>query len=113
MVERPRGASGRCRLVFDLSVRSGNVHRISRRLDSRVGIAAKPHAQAFEAYESRLKPMVTRMQATSRRIGGHFVPESKLGLRIQSWTLPLLLSRPFAGFLARRMSAEELELDVP
>lgn len=76
-------------------------------------LAAKPHAQAFEAYESRLKPMVTRMQATSRRIGGHFVPESKLGLRIQSWTLPLLLSRPFAGFLARRMSAEELELDVP
>lgn len=75
-------------------------------------LAAKPHAQAFEAYESRLKPMVTRMQATSRRIGGHFVPESKLGLRIQSWTLPLLLSRPFAGFLARRMSAEELELDV-
>ncbi|EBX4816974.1 hypothetical protein DRY87_25460, partial [Salmonella enterica subsp. enterica serovar Newport] len=37
-----------------------------------------------------------------------FVPESRTGLRIESWVFPLLLSRPLAGILARRMLAEEL-----
>lgn len=74
-------------------------------------LAAKPYLAAFASYEARLRPMTTRMQATSRRIGGHYVPESRLGMRMQSWLLPLLLSRPFAGLLARRMLAEELKLD--
>jgi hypothetical protein len=55
--------------------------------------------------------MTARLQAASRKIGGHYVPESKLGMRVQSWLLPLLLSRPFAGLLARRLLADELKLD--
>ena len=55
--------------------------------------------------------MTARLQAASRKIGGHYVPESKLGMRVQSWLLPLLLSRPFAGLLARRLLADELNLD--
>lgn len=35
-----------------------------------------------------------------------------MGMRIQSWLLPLLLSRPFAGLVARRMMAKELDQDV-
>lgn len=73
-------------------------------------LAGKPYAQAFAGYEARLRPMTTRMQATSRRIGGHYVPETALGMKIQSWLLPLMLSRPFAGLTAKRMMAEELEL---
>lgn len=74
-------------------------------------LTAKPHAEAFAAYEARLRPVTTQMQAASRKIGGHYVPESRMGMRIQSWLLPLLLSRPFAGLVARRMMAKELELN--
>ncbi len=75
-------------------------------------LSAKPHAEAFAAYEARLRPVTTQMQAASRRIGGHYVPESRMGMRIQSWLLPLLLSRPLAGLVARRMMAKELDLDI-
>lgn len=74
-------------------------------------LAAKPHDAAFAAYEERLRPAVVKMQATSRRIGGHYVPQSRFGMWMQSWMLPLMLSRPFAGMLARRMLASELDLD--
>lgn len=74
-------------------------------------LAAKPYAQAFAGYEARLRKSVVRLQATSRRVGGHYIPESQLGMRVQAWTLPVLLSRPFVGLLARRMLAGELPLD--
>lgn len=73
-------------------------------------LAAKPYPQAFVAYERRLRPLTVRMQAASRRIGGHYVPESRFGMRLQSWLLPLLLKRPFAWLLARRIMAGELDL---
>jgi 2-polyprenyl-6-methoxyphenol hydroxylase-like FAD-dependent oxidoreductase len=74
-------------------------------------LASKPYAAAFAAYEQWLRPLTKQMQATSRRIGGHYVPESRLGMKMQSWLLPLFLSRPFAGMLARRLLATEVELD--
>lgn len=74
-------------------------------------LAANPYETAFRNYEARLRASTTRMQAASRRIGGHYVPESRLGLRLQSWILPLLLSPSFAWLVARRMLADELALD--
>ncbi len=74
-------------------------------------LAVEPYPKAFHDYEAGLRPMITRLQAASRRIGGHYVPESRIGMRIQSWVIPALLSRPLAPLVARRMMAEELELD--
>lgn len=75
-------------------------------------LANKPHPQAFEAYEQRLRPLVTRMQAVSRKIGGHYIPQSRMGMRIQSWILPIMLSKPFAKLAASQFSAPALELDA-
>lgn len=75
-------------------------------------LARKPHAEAFDAYEARLRPLVTRMQAVSRKIGGHYIPQSGLGMRIQSWILPIMLSRPFVRLASGLFSAPALELDA-
>lgn len=73
-------------------------------------LAQKPHAEAFEAYEARLRPLVTMMQAVSRKIGGHYIPQSRLGMRLQAWILPIMLSRPFARLSSRLFSAPPLDL---
>ncbi len=74
-------------------------------------LARKPYTEAFAAYEDRLRPLVTRMQAVSRKIGGHYIPQSKFGMRVQSWVLPIMLSRPFIKLAARQFSAPALPLD--
>ncbi|EKF17496.1 FAD-dependent monooxygenase [Nitratireductor pacificus] len=73
-------------------------------------LAGKPFAEAFAAYEERLRPLVDRVQAVSRRIGGHYIPQSTLGMRIQSWVLPLLLSGPLVRRTTARLGAPELAL---
>ncbi|MEB2847360.1 NAD(P)-binding protein [Rhizobiales bacterium RZME27] len=75
-------------------------------------LARKPYAEAFDTYEARLRPLVTNMQAVSRKIGGHYIPQSALGMRLQSWILPILLSRPFAKLASRQFSAPALDLDA-
>lgn len=75
-------------------------------------IARKPFADAFDAYEQRMRPLVTRMQAVSRKIGGHYIPQSRFGMRVQSYVLPVLLSRPFIRLTSNRLSAPALELDA-
>lgn len=75
-------------------------------------LARKPFGEAFSAYENRLRPLVTRMQAVSRQIGGHYVPQSKRGMRIQSWVLPILLSRPLIRMTSARLGAPALDLDT-
>ena len=74
-------------------------------------LAAKPHAQAFAAYEARLRPLVTRMQAVSRKIGGHYIPQSRFGMWLQSCILPVMLSKPFIRLTSSRLSAPALDLD--
>ncbi|TNM59530.1 FAD-dependent monooxygenase [Aliirhizobium smilacinae] len=74
-------------------------------------LASRPYAEAFEAYERRLRPLVTRMQAVSRKIGGHYIPQSRLAMRLQSWILPIMLSWPLIKFSASRLSAPALVLD--
>lgn len=74
-------------------------------------LARKPHEAAFDAYEARLRPLVTKMQAVSRKIGGHYIPQSNFGMRLQAWILPIMLSRPFVRLASRQFSAPALDLD--
>jgi 2-polyprenyl-6-methoxyphenol hydroxylase-like FAD-dependent oxidoreductase len=73
-------------------------------------LAAKAHGDAFGAYEKRMRPVTAKMQAVSRNIGGQYVPKSRSGIKLQSWILPVLLSRPFAGLMSKRLMAPEIEL---
>lgn len=115
-IEMPRWSKGRVVLLGDAAwcltflSGQGTSTALAGALILASELTAKPHAEAFAAYEARLRPVTTQMQAASRKIGGHYVPESRMGLRLQSWLLPLLLSRPFAGIVARRMMAQELTL---
>ncbi len=74
-------------------------------------LTTKPHSEAFASYERRLRPHVSQVQAVSRKIGGHYVPTSRLGMRIQSYILPLMLSRPLAGLTMRRLMAKPVAVD--
>lgn len=74
-------------------------------------LAGKGHAAALESYEARMRPLVTQMQAVSRKIGGHYVPQSTFGMRMQSWILPIMLSRPFIGFTTKKLAAPPLDID--
>ncbi|MCR6502355.1 FAD-dependent monooxygenase [Shinella sp. CPCC 101442] len=74
-------------------------------------LARKSHVEALDSYEARLRPLVTRMQAISRKIGGHLIPQSTFGMRVQSWILPIMLSRWFIRLTSGRLAAPSLELD--
>lgn len=74
-------------------------------------LARKTHTEALDSYEARMRPLVTRMQSVSRKIGGHYIPQSTLGMRLQSWILPIMLSRPFIRFTSSRLAAPPLALD--
>ncbi len=73
-------------------------------------LSTKGFSEAFEAYEARMRPVTTRMQAVSKKIGGQYVPGSQLGIRLQSWILPIMLSRPFAGLMSKRFMAPKIDL---
>ncbi len=74
-------------------------------------LARKGHAEALDSYEARMRPLVTKMQAVSRKIGGHYVPQSTFGMRMQSWILPIMLSRPLIKFTSSRLAAPAVELE--
>lgn len=74
-------------------------------------LAGKGYAEALDSYEARMRPLVTKMQAMSRKIGGHYVPQSTFGMRMQSWILPIMLSRPFIRFTSRKLAAPPVALD--
>ncbi|MFT3688940.1 FAD-dependent monooxygenase [Paenirhodobacter sp.] len=67
---------------------------------------------AIEAWEARLRPMVTRLQAGSRRIGGQYVPVSRTGMWLQSLLAPILFSRPLLPMLVRRMAGPEIPTTI-
>lgn len=116
-IEMPKWAKGRVVLLGDsawcltflagqgTSTAMAGAHILAAEL------ARKSYAEAFEAYEARLRPLVEKMQAVSRKIGGHYIPQSRFGMRLQAWVLPVLLSKPFARLAARQFSAPELDLD--
>lgn len=74
-------------------------------------LAEKGHVDALDSYEARMRPLVTRMQAVSRKIGGHYVPRSRFGIFMQSLLLPIMLSRPFIRFTSKRLAAPALAID--
>jgi 2-polyprenyl-6-methoxyphenol hydroxylase-like FAD-dependent oxidoreductase len=74
-------------------------------------LARKGHVEALDNYEARMRPLVTKMQAVSRKIGGHYVPQNAFGMRVQSWILPIMLSRPFIRFTSSRLAAPPLDID--
>lgn len=67
---------------------------------------------AFESYERRLSPAVTRVQAGSRRIAGQYVPTSKRSMQLQGWLAPALFSRPLLPIVVRRMALAQIEFDA-
>nr|WP_298097827.1 FAD-dependent monooxygenase [uncultured Shinella sp.] len=74
-------------------------------------LARKSMIDALDSYEARMRPLVTKMQAVSRKIGGHYIPQSAFGMRVQSWILPIMLSRPFIRFTTSRLAAPPLDID--
>lgn len=66
-------------------------------------LARDPGPGAFAPWEARLRPAVARLQAMSRRIGGQYVPTSRLGMRLQGVLAPVLFSRPVLPLMLRRM----------
>lgn len=74
-------------------------------------LAAQPDpAHAFAAWEGRLRPVVTKLQAGSRQIGGQYVPLSRRGMRLQSWLAPLMFSRPVLPLVVKRMAGPDIAL---
>ncbi|WP_137134186.1 FAD-dependent monooxygenase [Rhizobium sp. FKY42] len=74
-------------------------------------LTAKPLPDALAVYEARLKPLTLTLQAQSQKIGGHYVPRSRLGIVIQSWLIPILMRPPFTRFTVKKMLARALALD--
>lgn len=74
-------------------------------------LARKSLPEALDSYEARMRPLVTRMQAVSRKIGGHYIPQSTFGMRLQSWILPIMLSPLLIRFTSSRLAAPPVELD--
>jgi 2-polyprenyl-6-methoxyphenol hydroxylase-like FAD-dependent oxidoreductase len=73
-------------------------------------LARNPVDVALRNYERRLRPTVERVQEASKTIGGHYVPATRQGLRLQRLLAPILFSRWLLPLFARRMSAPELVL---
>jgi 2-polyprenyl-6-methoxyphenol hydroxylase-like FAD-dependent oxidoreductase len=63
---------------------------------------------ALAVWETQLRPVVTRLQAGARRIGGQYVPVSRMGMRLQSLLAPIMFSKPFLPTLVRRMAGPDI-----
>lgn len=74
-------------------------------------LAAKPVSEALASYEARLKPLTLALQAQSKKIGGHYVPRSRLGILVQSWLIPIMMRPPFVRLAVKKMLAKALPLD--
>lgn len=116
-IEMPKWSKGRIALLGDAAwcltflAGQGTSTAMAGAYILAAELASKDHTAALEAYESRMRPLVTRMQAVSRKIGGHYIPQSTFGLRVQSWILPIMLSPLFIKFTSSRLTAPSIELD--
>ena len=75
-------------------------------------LARAEPAAALKEWEIRLRPVVTRLQAGSRRIGGQYVPTSRRGMRMQSLLAPVLFSRVLLPMVVRRMAGADIPLTI-
>lgn len=66
-------------------------------------LAALPLPDALTAWETHMRPPVTRLQKAAKQIGGQFVPASRLGMALQKRLAPLLFSPIMLPLVAGRM----------
>lgn len=115
-IEVPKWAKGRVALLGDSAwcltflAGQGTSTAMAGAYILATELAQKGYAEALDSYEARMRPLVTRMQAVSRKIGGHYIPQSTFGMRVQSWVLPIMLSRPFIRWSTRRLAAPPLDI---
>lgn len=64
------------------------------------------YQDAFRHYERQMRPHVEARQKNARGFAKSFVPDSKLGLRVQQVLMKLLLRDAFIGLLRRQFGAE-------
>ena len=60
---------------------------------------------AFNVYEDRLRPVVTKLQASAKRVAGQFVPASGFGMTMQKLMMPLMTSRLLLPLVLKRSLA--------
>jgi 2-polyprenyl-6-methoxyphenol hydroxylase-like FAD-dependent oxidoreductase len=69
-------------------------------------------AQAFPAYEQRLRPYIARQQRAAARFAGSFAPKTAFGIRIRDAVLNLMNVPGVGGLLARGMFANNFPLPL-
>jgi 2-polyprenyl-6-methoxyphenol hydroxylase-like FAD-dependent oxidoreductase len=116
-IEVPRWSKGRIALLGDSAwcltflAGQGTSTAMAGAYILAAELARKGHVEALESYEARMRPLVTKMQAVSRNIGSHYIPQSTFGMRLQSWLLPIMLSRPLIRFTSSRLAAPPVAID--
>ncbi|WP_238122591.1 MULTISPECIES: FAD-dependent monooxygenase [unclassified Xanthobacter] len=113
-IEMPHWSSGRIAVVGDaawcLSFLSGQGASMAMAgaflLAERLGQEDLP--EVLEAWEARLRPVITAVQRHARATARSYVPRSPAGLWISRRLLPLLMSRPLLKLRARTLVAPSL-----
>lgn len=119
-IRMPRWTEGRIALIGDAahspSLLAGagsafamlGAHILAHELHRAGGSAA----QAFAAYEQRLRPYIERQQRVAARFAGSFTPKTSLGIRIRDAVLNLMNVPGVGGLLARGMFANNFPLPL-
>lgn len=113
-IEMPRWSRGRTVLAGDaawcLSFLSGQGASMAMAGGFLLAeaLAQGPVPQALEAWEARLRPLITSVQRHARATAKTYVPRGAAGLWLSHALLPLLMSRPVLKLRARALVAPSL-----
>ncbi|HEX6859318.1 MAG TPA: FAD-binding domain [Caulobacteraceae bacterium] len=77
-------------------------------------LATGDHQRAFERYEARLRPLLTRKQASARRFATYFAPKTAMGVRARNLMMRLLSVPVLGEWLVARDLRDDFDLpDYP
>ena len=63
---------------------------------------------AFQQYESQMRPQIEKRQESARSFAKAFVPGSRWGLVVQRLVLKLIMREAFIGLLRRQFGGESI-----
>ena len=81
-------------------------------LAGEISRAGSAYRRAFEAYEERLRPFITKKQETSARSGSTFVPSTEFGVWVRNQATKLIGIPGVGSYFIGRLLRDDLDLPV-
>ncbi len=79
-------------------------------LAGELACAGGDHHRAFEAYETRMRPLVEAKQASAAKLIPVFAPKTELGIRVGQLVMRAMRFRPLSDLLVTRTLRDDIEL---